>query len=145
MISSIIAAKPGTSSSINPGGSCQSDYDNGRTGFNQWDSVLGMSGRRLPIAGTAREKVRQTHGGLARLSRSVMVDRPPCPKCGSVMWMVRIQPVEPRVDKRTFECPMRNFRNGGSEIQVSVLCSVLTTNMVGPQFTPCGHLIARRV
>ncbi len=27
------------SSSINPGGSCPSDYDNGRIGLNQWDSV----------------------------------------------------------------------------------------------------------
>jgi hypothetical protein len=39
-------------------------------------------------------------------SNSVTMDRPPCPKCGSLMWMVRIQAVGPGVDKRAFECPV---------------------------------------
>ena len=39
-ISSTTAARHGTSSSINPGGSCPSDCANGRTGSDQWDSVL---------------------------------------------------------------------------------------------------------
>jgi peptidoglycan/LPS O-acetylase OafA/YrhL len=39
-ISSTIAAKHGTSSSINHGASCPSDCANGRTGSDQWDLVL---------------------------------------------------------------------------------------------------------
>jgi hypothetical protein len=38
-ISSTTAAKHGTSSSINHGGSCPSDCANGRTGSDQWDLV----------------------------------------------------------------------------------------------------------
>jgi hypothetical protein len=41
-ISSTIAAKHGTSSSINHGASCPSDCANGRTGSDQWDLVLGL-------------------------------------------------------------------------------------------------------
>jgi DDE superfamily endonuclease len=41
-ISSTIAVRPGTSSSISPGESCPSDCANGRTGSDQWDSVLGQ-------------------------------------------------------------------------------------------------------
>src|ERR1019366_9066655 len=41
-ISSITAARLGTSSSINPGASCPSDCANGNTGSNQWDLVLDL-------------------------------------------------------------------------------------------------------
>jgi hypothetical protein len=30
---------------------------------------------------------------------------PPCPKCGSSMWLAQIEPDEPDHDKRIFECP----------------------------------------
>ena len=30
---------------------------------------------------------------------------PVCPKCGTGMWLSRIEPDEPDRDKRTFECP----------------------------------------
>jgi hypothetical protein len=40
-ISSTIAVGLGTSSSISHGASCPSDCDNGRTGYNYWDLVLG--------------------------------------------------------------------------------------------------------
>jgi ribosomal protein S27AE len=30
--------------------------------------------------------------------------RPPCPKCGAPMWLTRIEPDHPGVDRRTFEC-----------------------------------------
>src|SRR6185437_5582616 len=40
MISSTIAVRLGTSSSISPGASCPSDCANGRTGSNHWDLVL---------------------------------------------------------------------------------------------------------
>jgi hypothetical protein len=36
-------------------------------------------------------------------SNSVTIDRPLCPKCGSVMWLVRIQPQEQGIDKQTFD------------------------------------------
>src|SRR3954453_22355311 len=39
-ISSTIAARLGTGSSINPGASCPSVCANGHTGSDQWDSVL---------------------------------------------------------------------------------------------------------
>jgi len=39
-ISSTIAVRPGTSSSISHGASCPSDCANGRTGSNHWDLVL---------------------------------------------------------------------------------------------------------
>jgi hypothetical protein len=43
----------GTSSSISPGESCPSDCANGRTGSDQWDSVLGLS--NLPPASIAAD------------------------------------------------------------------------------------------
>ena len=33
------------------------------------------------------------------------IDHPSCPKCGSAMWLVRIEPDKPDHDLRTFECP----------------------------------------
>ena len=30
---------------------------------------------------------------------------PPCPECGCMMWLKRIEPVKPGHDERTFECP----------------------------------------
>jgi transposase-like protein len=39
-------------------------------------------------------------------SESVTIDSPLCPKCGSVMWMVHVQPAERGIDKQTFECPV---------------------------------------
>lgn len=33
------------------------------------------------------------------------IPTPKCPKCGSQMWMARIEPDLPDHDKRTFECP----------------------------------------
>ena len=42
-ISSTIAVRLGTSSSISPGASCPSDCANGPTGSDQWDSVLAVS------------------------------------------------------------------------------------------------------
>ena len=35
-------------------------------------------------------------------SNSVPIDRPLCPKCGSVMWLVRIQEGQ-GIDKQTFD------------------------------------------
>jgi hypothetical protein len=43
MTSSTIVVTPGTSSSISHGGSCPSDCENGHTGFNQRDLILGGS------------------------------------------------------------------------------------------------------
>ena len=39
-------------------------------------------------------------------SSNATIDRPPCPTCGSVMWLVRIQPEGQGIDKGTFECPV---------------------------------------
>ena len=30
---------------------------------------------------------------------------PHCPKCGTPMWLTRIEPDEPDHDRRTYECP----------------------------------------
>ena len=30
--------------------------------------------------------------------------RPPCPKCGALMGLTRIEPDTPGIDQRTFEC-----------------------------------------
>jgi len=30
---------------------------------------------------------------------------PPCPECGCMMWLKRIEPDKPGHDERTFECP----------------------------------------
>jgi predicted nucleic-acid-binding Zn-ribbon protein len=35
----------------------------------------------------------------------LVLDLPICPKCGTRMWLSRIEPDEPGCDKRTFECP----------------------------------------
>ena len=35
-----------------------------------------------------------------------LLELPPCPKCGSSMWLARIEPTERHdYDQRTFECP----------------------------------------
>jgi transposase-like protein len=39
-------------------------------------------------------------------SNSVAIDRPACPKCGSVMWLVRVQPERAGIDTQTFACPV---------------------------------------
>jgi predicted RNA-binding Zn-ribbon protein involved in translation (DUF1610 family) len=42
--------------------------------------------------------------------RGVEINRPPCPKCGTAMFIVRIYPDEkPDYDLRTFECPDCNY------------------------------------
>ena len=33
------------------------------------------------------------------------IDGPKCTKCGTPMWIARIEPDKPGFDKRTFECP----------------------------------------
>ena len=33
------------------------------------------------------------------------IERPPCPKCGALMWLTRVEPDKPDHDTRTFECP----------------------------------------
>jgi len=44
-----------------------------------------------------------------RLHDSIPTDtiiaRPNCPKCGTRMWIARIEPDEPNYDRRTLECP----------------------------------------
>jgi len=37
-------------------------------------------------------------------SKPPRIERPYCPKCGSLMWLARIMPHEPGWDQRTFEC-----------------------------------------
>jgi hypothetical protein len=32
------------------------------------------------------------------------IERPKCPKCGTPMWLARIEPDKPHHDKRTYEC-----------------------------------------
>ena len=41
-------------------------------------------------------------------SNSPTIERPPCPKCGSLMWLARITPEGPDHDRRTFDCPVCN-------------------------------------
>jgi predicted RNA-binding Zn-ribbon protein involved in translation (DUF1610 family) len=38
-------------------------------------------------------------------SYSASATRPPCPKCGEMMLLVRIEPDITDHDRRTFECP----------------------------------------
>ena len=33
------------------------------------------------------------------------IDHASCPKCGSAMWLARIEPDKPDHDLRTFQCP----------------------------------------
>ena len=47
------------------------------------------------------------------------IPHPNCPKCGTPMWLARIEPDEPNYDRRTYECArVRSFNNRGREIQV---------------------------
>jgi transposase-like protein len=46
-------------------------------------------------------------------SNSVPIDRPLCPKCGSVMWLVRIEPKGQGIDKQTFGCPVCDISKNG--------------------------------
>ena len=32
------------------------------------------------------------------------IPHPDCPKCGTPMWLARIEPDEPNYDRRTYEC-----------------------------------------
>jgi hypothetical protein len=34
----------------------------------------------------------------------LVLNEPVCPKCGTRMWLVRIEPDKPGHDKRTFKC-----------------------------------------
>lgn len=36
----------------------------------------------------------------------IEIQRPPCPKCGLMMWLGRIEPHDREHDKRTLECPV---------------------------------------
>ena len=38
--------------------------------------------------------------------QSDLIERPPCPKCVTPMWLARITPYKPDYDSRTFECPV---------------------------------------
>ena len=38
--------------------------------------------------------------------QSRMIPHPCCELCGSYMWLVSIEPDQPRHDKHTFECPI---------------------------------------
>ena len=40
----------------------------------------------------------------------LVLSLPECPKCGSPMWLARIEPDSPGNDKRTFECPVCDER-----------------------------------
>jgi hypothetical protein len=33
-----------------------------------------------------------------------VLGQPKCPNCGSLMWLIRIEPDEPNHDRRTFQC-----------------------------------------
>ena len=46
-------------------------------------------------------------------SNSVPVDRLQCPKCGSVMWLVRIEPKGQGINKQTFGCPVCDISKNG--------------------------------
>lgn len=37
--------------------------------------------------------------------RLQQIKRPHCANCSAHMWLIRIEPDEPRYDRRTFECP----------------------------------------
>jgi predicted RNA-binding Zn-ribbon protein involved in translation (DUF1610 family) len=39
------------------------------------------------------------------IASNLDVMRPECPKCGTRMWLARIEPDEPGYDRRKFECP----------------------------------------
>ena len=54
--------------------------------------------RRRTVMGSA---MTQTAFDPARL----VLDLPKCQKCGSIMWLVQIEPDAPDRDRRTFECP----------------------------------------
>jgi predicted RNA-binding Zn-ribbon protein involved in translation (DUF1610 family) len=47
-------------------------------------------------------------------SYSASIPRPPCPKCGEMMLLSRIEPDVPDHDRRTFECP--NCGNSKTEV-----------------------------
>jgi transcription elongation factor Elf1 len=36
-------------------------------------------------------------------------DRPPCPRCGALLVLVRIDPAKPKHDRRTFECAVCDY------------------------------------
>jgi hypothetical protein len=48
--------------------------------------------------------MRQSHYTAAQPG----IDHPPCPKCGTHMWLARIEPDKPGHDLRRFECPACN-------------------------------------
>ena len=69
-ISSITAARHGTSSSINPGGSCPSDCAIGRTGSDQWDLVL--------VAATCLSLGSISLASKIALATHAVIERCPC-------------------------------------------------------------------
>jgi transposase-like protein len=48
-------------------------------------------------------------------SSNSAIDRPRCPKCASVMWLVRVQAEGQGIDKQTFECPVCDISVNVSE------------------------------
>lgn len=49
----------------------------------------------------------------AASSISVPIDRPLCPKCGSVMWLVRLRPKGQGIYRQTFGCPVCDISKNG--------------------------------
>jgi len=45
------------------------------------------------------------HSSLAHVTRKLEIAAPKCPKCGTHMWLARIEPDAPDYDRRTYECP----------------------------------------
>jgi hypothetical protein len=43
--------------------------------------------------------------GTPHLLAPAPSERPPCPLCGTPMWVVRIEPLRPDANLRTLECP----------------------------------------
>ena len=56
----------------------------------------------LPVMST-RGIVMQMPASIS--STRALLARPTCPRCGTQMWLERIEPDKPDYDKRTFECP----------------------------------------
>jgi hypothetical protein len=43
------------------------------------------------------------------VSNAPEIVHPTCAKCGAPMWLTRIEPDEPGVEKRTFECQVCQY------------------------------------
>ena len=66
---------------------------------------------------------------------------PPCPECGCMMWIKRIEPVRPGHDERTFECPRCLYsESSGSGVRLGLSNCWASRNLANFGFFVLRHI-----